>query len=337
MLAYTKNSGTNAMTVVLGLFFKINGTSTRVLSMLSNIGLSVSGRTIERLKEVLSEDAINFAIEVVTSGGIFGTIFDNIDIYNAKDQQRVHNKNNMIHATNVAVVGVDSDGIDIPAAENLTTKLRLRGKRRNATFSDIIPTKEDDEHMAKAATNMISTLISSNCPRSANWSDRKAMLEALQTEMPQDRPLTVQKTVTAPLGVFDINEGSKKGIVKLLLAIPERLGQTVLEWASNVRFYLGDWLSIANIRRARNDRHDDVTPMHRLEYIEESSQLFHFALNATHMIMRTHFGNAIQDPTSLAAHKGLLGRTWDAAKPNYAAAKSLIRHSLIARLLHIVM
>ncbi|KAJ6464708.1 hypothetical protein DFH09DRAFT_1488636 [Mycena vulgaris] len=40
---------------------------------------------------------------------------------------------------------------------------------------------------------------------------------------------------------------------------------------------------------------------------------------------------------SLAAHKGLLNRKWDANKPNYAAAKSLIRHSLIARILHCVM
>ena len=53
--------------------------------------------------------------------------------------------------------------------------------------------------------------------------------------------------------------------------------------------------------------------------------------------MRAHYGNATTDPTSLAAHKGLLGRVWDVKKPNYAAAKSLIRHSLIARILHITM
>jgi hypothetical protein len=32
-----------------------------------------------------------------------------------------------------------------------------------------------------------------------------------------------------------------------------------------------------------------------------------------------------------------LNRKWDVSKPNYAAAKSLIRHSLIARILHCVM
>lgn len=55
------------------------------------------------------------------------------------------------------------------------------------------------------------------------------------------------------------------------------------------------------------------------------------------MLIQTHYGHAVLDPTSLAAHKGLLGRTWDVNKPNYAAAKALVRHSLIARLLHVVM
>lgn len=63
---------------------------------------------------------------------------------------------------------------------------------------------------------------------------------------------------------------------------------------------------------------DDVTPMERLEYVEESSAVWHFALNAMHMIMRLHFGDSVLDPGSLAKHKGLLNRTWDTEKPNYA-------------------
>jgi hypothetical protein len=82
---------------------------------------------------------------------------------------------------------------------------------------------------------------------------------------------------------------------------------------------------------------DDINDMERLAYVEELSALWHFALNATHMIMRLHFGDSVLDPGSLARHKGLLNRTWDADKPNYADAKALIRHSLIARILYEVM
>ena len=66
--------------------------------------------------------------------------------------------------------------------------------------------------------------------------------------------------------------------------------------------------------------------MERLEYVKELSNLFHFALQATHMLMWTHYGQAILDPTSLTAHKGLLACTWDVNKPNYAAAKALVWH-----------
>ncbi|KAJ7602042.1 hypothetical protein DFH06DRAFT_1351727 [Mycena polygramma] len=75
---------------------------------------------------------------------------------------------------------------------------------------------------------------------------------------------------------------------------------------------------------------DDINDMECLDYVEELSALWHFALNATHMIMRLHFGDSVLDPGSLAKHKGLLNWTWDAEKPNYADAKALIRHSLIA-------
>ena len=77
--------------------------------------------------------------------------------------------------------------------------------------------------------------------------------------------------------------------------------------------------------------------MEQLDYVDLLSALWHFALNATHMIMQTHLGNDVLDPTGLAMHKGMLHRVWDVNKPNYAEAKSLIRHSLIARILHCVM
>ncbi|KAI0310286.1 hypothetical protein OF83DRAFT_1178720, partial [Amylostereum chailletii] len=109
------------------------------------------------------------------------------------------------------------------------------------------------------------------------------------------------------------------------------------KWAAVPRIIQGDWLTVQNIRAARKDRADDVDSMERVEYVDELSALWHYALNATHMTTRVHFGNAMLDPGSLAKHKGLLNRNWDVAKPNYADAKALIRHSLIARILYSVL
>jgi hypothetical protein len=40
---------------------------------------------------------------------------------------------------------------------------------------------------------------------------------------------------------------------------------------------------------------DDINDMECLAYVEELSALWHFALNATHMIMRLHFGDSVLD------------------------------------------
>ena len=92
-----------------------------------------------------------------------------------------------------------------------------------------------------------------------------------------------------------------------------------------------------NLRAARREHVDDVSPKEQLLNLKEVSVLWHYGLNALHMIVKMHLGNSINDPGSLASHKGLLGRVWDVNKPDYAAAKSLVRHSLIARILNIIM
>ena len=79
--------------------------------------------------------------------------------------------------------------------------------------------------------------------------------------MPQDRPLKVEKTDARPFGVFDVNEGSKKGIVKVLEAIQHRSTLSVKQWSSKVRVIVGDWLTSNNLRATRCDRSDDVVEM----------------------------------------------------------------------------
>ncbi|KAE9392474.1 hypothetical protein BT96DRAFT_830560 [Gymnopus androsaceus JB14] len=335
ILVFVNNRASNALQLVLGLFFKTNGASSRVLSVLSNIGLSVSAMTIERLKKRISDDAIELAITLMLATGIWAIIFDNINIFLRKHSQRVTNHNSMIHATNVAIVGVDTKGIDVDAALDLQAKLDKRGGRHTATFDDILPTPEDNEHMERIFDHLIAEIIVSYAPGSRSWKQRKEMLKKITELMPRDRPLPPKKSDARPFGVFDVNEGSKVGIVEVLEAIRERSTLSEEEFSAKVRAILGDWLTSNNLRGSRRDRADDINSMERIDYADELSQLFHFALQATHMNMRAHYGHAVSDPTSLAAHKGLLGRKWDVEKPKYAAAKSLIRHSLIAQVLRL--
>ncbi|KAJ7847579.1 hypothetical protein B0H14DRAFT_2231359, partial [Mycena olivaceomarginata] len=213
----------------------------------------------------------------------------------------------------------------------------LRGQRSKAKATDILPTPEDDKIVGKSFVDLIAEMIVAFTPGNSRWKDRKDIAEAVAAMMPMDRPLPPDKSDLRPFGSLDTNEGSKKGVVKVLRGIQERSTLSQKIWESIWRIFVGDWLASNNLRAARRDRTDDINAMERLEYAQELSAPFHFALQATHMIMRTHYGHAVEDPASLAAHKGLLNRKWDVNKPNYAAAKSLIRHSLIARILHCIM
>ncbi|KAJ7875119.1 hypothetical protein B0H14DRAFT_2343364 [Mycena olivaceomarginata] len=335
MLVFVRNRATNVLPLILGLFFKISGTSTRVIQMLSNAGVCVSGDTIERLKERVSEDAISLAVELITSGRVFFTIFDNINIFLRKSQQRLSNTNDMINATNCAIIGIN--GVEPFTPADLAEKLALRGNRAQAKPADILPIPEDNEIVGRSFVALIAEMIVVYCPGSSQWHERKEIAAGVAKMMPLDRPLPPEKTDGRPFGLFDVNEGSKKDVVKVLQSVQERSTLSQNIWSSISRIFVGDWLTSNNLRAARRDRTDDINAMERLEYADELSAPWHFALQATHMLMWTHYGQAVEDPASLAAHKGLLNRKWDVNKPNYAAAKSLIRHSLIARILHCVM
>lgn len=155
----------------------------------------------------------------------------------------------MIHATNAAVIAIPEEGINKAEARDVKSKLDKRGGRSEATFQDILPTKEDGAFIKKAFVNLIAELLVRYTPGSDKWEDKKVMLEEIAKERPKDRPLPVHKTDTRPFGVFDVNEGSKKGIVELLGEMRERAGMSEDEWSHDVKVFVGDWLSSNNIWR----------------------------------------------------------------------------------------
>ncbi|KAE9407163.1 hypothetical protein BT96DRAFT_986782 [Gymnopus androsaceus JB14] len=217
MLTFLQNQATNFLPLLLGLFFMINGTSTQVMIMLNAVGLSVSIHTVEHLKQELMKSAINFAIELITSPTLWYIISNNINIYLKKFQH--------------AVVGIDGEGIDIEKASNLPARLEKRGQCANADFhADIVPTSDDMDFIYQSYLWLISDLLLSHTPGSNKWKNRQKLREEVDKMMPTDRPLPPKKTDTCPFGVFNVNEGSKKGQVKLNKAMRKRARQTEESW-----------------------------------------------------------------------------------------------------------
>ncbi|KAJ6447733.1 hypothetical protein C8R45DRAFT_1115724 [Mycena sanguinolenta] len=189
IMAFTRNSGTNLFSMILRLFLEIGSTSSRILNTLSNAGACVSITTIERLKEILSKDAVTYAIELMQGSGMFYLIFDNIFL--RRSQQQLFNKNSIIHAMNAAAISLPDANI---AAEYLTAKLENRGKCTQATGVDILPTANDEAKMASSFKGLVMILTLAYCPGSKQWENRDAILKAAREIMASDRPLLPKKT-----------------------------------------------------------------------------------------------------------------------------------------------
>ncbi|KAJ7208734.1 hypothetical protein C8J57DRAFT_1610084 [Mycena rebaudengoi] len=100
------------------------------------------------------------------------------------------------------------------------------------------------------------------------------MLKYVDAMMPKDRPMEVHKTDARPFGVFDVNEGSKKGIIELFDGIRERSTLTKTQWAAKTCIVQGDWLSTNNYRNARRIRRDDIDAFERMDHGEDLTGLF---------------------------------------------------------------
>jgi hypothetical protein len=164
----------------------------------------------------------------------------------------------MIHATNSAIIAIN--GIK-GNTEDVAAKHALCEKCVNAAFKDILLTKEDNPHMELAFQGLIADMLVRYSPNAKQWKDYKEMLDKVSKMKPQDGPLKIKKTDAHLFGVFDVNKGSKKGIVKVLEAIQQRSTLSVEEWSSKVQVIVGDLLMSNNLQAARHDESDDINEM----------------------------------------------------------------------------
>ncbi|KZS88225.1 hypothetical protein SISNIDRAFT_418590, partial [Sistotremastrum niveocremeum HHB9708] len=334
-LLFVCNQATNYFALLLGLFLTIEGSSVRVITCLNKLGLSVSARTVDRLRTQLSDDAIEQARKLAQGSEPWMSVIDNLNIFVRKDQQRLGNENTMLNITNCALIKFPSsfrwEMFDVPKM------LSLRGLRKHFDLSLLHLNSMEQQFLKDGFIAIIAQRLLEHCPGNQFWPGRLTTRQKCLDHLPKVRPLEPIKTETFPMGVFDVDEGSKRGVIDVLTEIQVRSGLEKAEMASRVRVVAGDLLTIMNLRRARNLRSDDVSIFERLSYIAEISQPFHTGMNAVTGILQTHFGDSNLNAASLSSHKELLNRKWDPKKANYSDAKALVGHSLIARLIDCLM
>lgn len=257
-------------------------------------------------------------------------LFDNINIYVKKHHnQRLDNQNDMINATNCAIVRFPPS-VD-PSVFDRKHWLSLQGKRSDFDLSSLQLSDDDDVYMSTCFDALIAKLVVDYCPGKNDWSGMDGIRKTVYAKLPSDRPLEVTKTETAPFGVINVNEGSKLGCIEVFSESGKTLNLTPDFLSERILASGGDYLSSRNTRMGRNERQDDLPHFHTLEYVHPISQLFHFDMNATKSVLNTHAINAMNDAGSLSRQKDVLHRSFDINNAPHADAKALVFHSLVSR------
>ena len=269
-------------------------------------------------------------------------VYDNINFTLRKASQRLHNLTEQINATTSAIIALPAcfSTAAFENACNLSDWKRKRKDRRGITLSKLVPTPEQQAQLHQAFQHAVRTLLLDNL-RGLNGDPKR--INRIKQKVAA-RKLTIrtldgagQKTDFYSLQALDQEEASVKGTIKVVQGLlRDILGFTTESAASTLRFFVGDWLTIRNLRLMKYIRTSEPGAWGKMDWVQEVAMPFHFQLNAMAMLFRVHLGESDSNPSCLDRHRTRLRRyKLDRKKPDYNRARELLEHSLIARLLDI--
>lgn len=208
------------------------------------------------------------------------------------------------------------------------------------TLEKLVPTPEEQGQLRSAFCHAVRSLL---CDGLDSLADEEKYTASIRKKVTAKRPTIRQlagageKTDFYPLPALNEEEASVKGTIRVVQAlIRDTLKLAAKVATSKLRFFVGDWLTIRNLRLMKYMRITEPESWGKMNWVQEASMPFHFQLNAVHMLVRTHLGEPDNDPSCLDRHRTRLQRyKLDKKKPEYNQACELIEHSLVARLLDI--
>ena len=357
ILLFGKNRSTNAFQIIMGLFLGISGATKRVLSVCNHMGVCVSYEyvpqwlqmsfcsrrtsSVESALVQLTKSSKARARKFVESGRrLWCLVYDNINFTLRKASQRLHSATEQINATTSAVIALPAY-FSAPTFDS-ACKIsdRWSGGRQGMALNRLSPTLEEQQQLHSAFRHAIRSILLDNLEGLAPGEARTTSIRRnVAAKKPVIRQLdgAGEKTDFYPLPALDEEEASVNGTIRVVQALIRNTLKLTEEVASSkLRFLVGDWLTIRNLRLMKFIRATEPESWGRMDWVQEAAMPFHFQLNAVNMFIRAHLGESDRDPSCLDRHRARLQRyKIDKKKPEYNQACELIEHSLVARLLDI--
>ncbi|KFH71184.1 hypothetical protein, variant [Podila verticillata NRRL 6337] len=328
MLLFMTSQHCNAFQTVMGVFLHCMGCPTRVLDVLSSLGLSVSDDQVRLVLGNMTSDAIARVREAVLNNDWF-IVYDNINIANRHHHQRINNLDTFDNGTAATVILIPTEEDRKKAKSDMKADLNQQAEQHNKTSRNdecgkneeklhapaievfrpekstpsagiFFPTATDRSQFRAACRHHFSSAISrSLCMQSS------ACVVPIE---PIDR-LPVHKTVAFPLQTMKIDESTISGN----LAVLEHVSNVGLRLARNwftdrtSIIVAGDQMTVARLLSLKIHRAIDPDPFGCLSWVHPIPQLFHMRMNLCGTIFRTHYGDT-NCPGSLADIIGVLRR-----------------------------
>ena len=291
-----------------------------------------------QLTDSSEERARNF---VQSGKQLWCLVYDNINFTFRKASQRLHNATEQINATTSAVVALPIC-LATTTFKNACSVLDWNKKcsRQEMNLSDLVPTPDQQRQLYEAFCHAIRSLLLNNLQGLTGKSDRvKQVKRKSAAKKPTVRLVdgAGEKTDFYPLRALNEEEASVQGTIRVAQClICDVLGFTAAAASSTLRFFVGDWLTIRNLRLMKYIRMTEPEAWGRMGWVREAAMPFHFQMNAIYMLIRTHLGESDNDASCLDRHRTRLRRyKLDKKKPEYNQARELVEHSLTARLFDI--
>jgi hypothetical protein len=286
----------------------------------------------------LSNDAEALARTYVTSAGaVWALVIDNINFTLRAYSERVDSGTVQLNETTAALFVLPKSY----TYEKYASVLKVAPTPSNLprlTASSLDLTPEQMQTVKSAFKSLITYIVLQYAP---GWRHRKQKVlrplwKLARKLKPKIRILEHDKTQFFPLKALDEEEASIAGTIRVVETLFVKSLDMPKEVAARImRFVVGDWLTVRNLRLMKEEREDELSEFAKLNWVAETPMPFHFQLNGVYKIMRTHIGHPNDNnPSSLDHQRRLLRRAQlDPKKPEYNKAKELIRHSAIARIL----
>jgi hypothetical protein len=206
MLAYRTSQKSNSIAGILGLYLYARRASPRIISTLSNMGLSVSPKTVERGVENLRRNALDLAKVVATDPETpFMTVHDNLQFYLNVGETRLGNFAHLLHTTTSFVVPMHNTkpstlSMDPQAPPGLGTQGVL-------SWSDVRISPEETSLMDTIFTYHIASIL----VEFSGVSYFKSMRRQVQEKLPEIHKISLHRSKIYPLSAMPLNEASQRG------------------------------------------------------------------------------------------------------------------------------